>query len=109
MTLMLRASAAKAGAAARDSPMKISDASIRFTCDSFSNRPAGGASAATTKLTSDLSYNSRKISSLQNASEISEWLLTRRLRTCAPSDRNEPLLIVVLEPFTVGWQRLRFC
>ena len=37
------------------------------------------------------------------------WLLTRRLRTCAPTDCNEPLLIVVLEPFTVGWQRLRFC
>ena len=31
------------------------------------------------------------------------------LRTCAPTDRNEPLLIVVLEPFTVGRQRLRFC
>lgn len=36
------------------------------------------------------------------------WPLTRRLGACAPTDRNEPLLIVVLEPFTVGWQRLRF-
>src|SRR5262245_3626537 len=46
---------------------------------------------------------------LRRLAAASCWLLTRRLRTRAPTDRNEPLLIVVLEPFTVGRQRLRFC
>ena len=45
--------------------MKISDASIRLTCDSFSNRPVGGASAASMKLTSDPGYTSQEIRRLQ--------------------------------------------